>query len=867
MSLFFFEQKQTHVANNQIIFMKYIKFFCIIMMSIFSSVVYAQSNLTDTTVSFKVAGACVQCKQRIQKSLKIKGVKLANWNVETKTLTVTYAPSIIQLDQLHQTVADAGHDTEKKKATDETYKALPECCHYREMVDEHEIAMAVNSNEIRGIVVESVNGQINPLAGASIIWLGTKEGTITNPHGEFLLTKNESTNQVVISYAGFKTDTVSINDLHDVEITMSKHENLSNIIVTARQRTSYVDAYNPFRTTIITKKELLKAACCNLSESFETNPSVDVSYSDAATGSKQIQLLGLAGIYTQLTVENLPGPRGIATPLGLNSIAGPWVESIQLIKGAGSVVNGFESIAGQINIELKKPQESEKLYLNGYINDMGKTDVNLNWSHKLNSKWSTGFLLHDDFLYNKKDFNKDGFRDLPTGNQFSGIHRWQYTGENGLMSQFGIKVLVDDKTGGEVAYNPEEDKFSTNHYGLEINTNRYEAFGKIGYVFPEKMYKSIGLQLSAFDHKQGSYFGLTKYDARQKNFYSNLIYQSRIKSDVHKFKTGISFLYDDYIEQLNITPYNRTEAVPGAFAEYTYTPNEKLDVVAGLRADHNNLYGWFATPRLNIRYAPFSHTTIRLSAGRGQRTANIFAENIGVLVSSRQINIINAQPGKAYGLDAEVAWNKGISIDQKFHLFGRDGSFGADFYRNDFVNQVVIDLENAREVNFYNLNGKSYSNSFQTELSFMPAKKLELRLAYRFFDVKTSYSGKLLEKPFTAKHRAFANFAYDLSGWKLDYTINFTASKRIPSTLENPTVYRLSNYSPSYITMNAQISKSIGKEKLFDFYIGGENLTNYFQSNAIIAASQPFGNYFDASMIWGPVSGRLIYGGFRFTIK
>lgn len=850
--------------------MKYTKYLCIILMSIFSSVVYAQSNTTDTTVSFKVAGACAQCKQRIQKSLKIKGVRLANWNVETKMLTVTYAPSMISVDQLYQTVAKAGHDTEKNKATDESYKALPECCHYREMTNEDQMALndtITNSNQIKGIVLETNKGQTIPLAGASIIWLGAKEGAVTNPHGEFLLTKNENTDQLVISYAGFKTDTVSINGLRDVQVTMSRHENLSNVIVTARQRSNYVDTYNPFRTNVITKKELLKAACCNLSESFETNPSVDVSYSDAATGSKQIQLLGLAGIYTQLTVENLPGPRGIATPLGLNSIAGPWVESIQLIKGTGSVVNGFESIAGQINVELRKPQESEKLYLNGYVNDMGKTDVNVNWSHKLNSKWSTGFLLHDDFLYTKADFNKDGFRDLPTGNQFNGVHRWQYMGESGLMSQFGIKVLLDDKTGGEVAYNPKEDKFSTNHYGLGIRTNRYEAFGKVGYVFPEKIYKSVGLELSAFSHQQYSYFGLTKYDARQKNFYSNLIYQSRIQSDAHKFKTGISFLYDNYKERLNVMPYNRTEVVPGAFAEYTFTPSEKLDVVAGLRADNNSLYGWFATPRLNIRYAPFSHTTIRLNAGRGQRTANIFAENIGVLVSSRQINIINAQAGNAYGLDPEVAWNKGISIDQKFHLFGRDGSFGADFYRNDFTNQVVIDLENPRGVNFYNLNGKSYSNSFQTELSFMPAKKLELRLAYRFFDVKTNYGGKLLEKPFTAKHRAFANLAYDLNGWKIDYTINVTGRKRIPSTAENPAAYRLVDYSPSYITMNAQVSKSIGKEKSFDFYIGGENLANYFQNNTIIAAAQPFGNYFDASMIWGPVSGRLIYGGFRFTIR
>jgi outer membrane receptor for ferrienterochelin and colicin/copper chaperone CopZ len=828
---------------------------------------HAQQSAVNT--SFKVAGVCIQCKHRIEKALKIKGVQSAQWDIPSHTLALTYDPSLVSLDQVHHKLAEAGHDTELEKARDEAYNALPECCHYREMTPEAAIAQADTSDNtvLRGIVVETGNGQVNPLAGATLSWAGTPVSTVSNPHGEFMLKRNASVGKLVVSYAGFATDTVSIGALNDIQVSLSKKENLSNVIITARQRTSYIDGYDPFRTAIITKKELLKAACCNLSESFETNPSVDVSYSDAATGSKQIQLLGLAGIYTQLTVENLPGPRGIATPLGLNSIAGPWVESIQLIKGTGSVVNGFESIAGQINVELRKPQTSEKLYLNGYVNSMGKSDVNLNWAHKINSKWSTGLLLHDDFLHSKQDFNKDGFKDLPTGNQFNAVHRWQYMGENGLMAQFGVKALVDDKTGGALDYESSKDKLSTNNYGLGIKTHRYEAFGKIGYVFPEKMHKSIGLQLSAFDHRQDAYFGLTTYDARQKNFYTNLIYQSRFRSDVHKFKTGMSFLYDQYKEQLQSTPYNRTEVVPGAFGEYTFTPNEKLDVVAGIRADHNNLYGWFGTPRLNIRYAPFNRTTVRLSAGRGQRTADIFAENMGALVSSRMIRIVNPVSGKAYGLQPEVAWNKGISLDQKFKAFNRDASFGVDFYRNDFTNQVVVDLENAREVQFYNLAGKSYSNSFQAEVNLVPVNKLELRLAYRYFDVNTTYSGKLLQKPLTAKHRAFANLAYDLNGWKMDYTVNFTGQKRLPSTALNPDAFKLEERSPSYVTMNAQLSKTVGKKKLIDFYVGGENLTGYFQKHAIVSASEPFGDYFDASMVWGPLTGRLLYTGFRYTIK
>jgi outer membrane cobalamin receptor len=575
----------------------------------------------------------------------------------------------------------------------------------------------------------------------------------------------------------------------------------------------------------------------------------------------------LAGNYTQLTIENLPGPRGLATSLGLNSIPGTWVDGIQLIKGTGSVVNGFESIAGQINVELKKPDNSEQLYANIYTNDFGKTDLNLNLTRKLNSKWSTALLLHDAFANRKVDMNMDHFRDFPTGNLFSGINRWSYTDGKGLFAQFGLKYLKDEKTGGEVTFNPATDKFSTHHYGLEINIDRKEAFAKIGYVYPGRPYKSISLQLSAFDHYQNSYYGLTTYNANQKNFYSNLIYQSIIGHTSHKFKTGVSFIYDKYNEDFNLKNYNRKEVVPGAFFEYIFKPSDKFELIAGIRGDHNSLYGFFASPRLNARFEPIKGTTIRVSAGRGQRTANIFAENNSVLVSARQVNIINAANGKAYGLDPEVAWNKGISIDQKFRLFNRSSMLSFDFFRNDFINQVVVDVENPREINFYNLNGKSYSNSFQAEWSLEPLKKLSARFAYRYFDVKTTYGGTLLQKPLISPHRAFANLGYEFGMWKFDYTVSYNTGKRLPSTIVNPVEYRLAESSPSYATMNAQVSKTIGKEFPLDVYVGGENLLNFIQPNAIVAAGKPFSQYFDASMVWGPISGRMFYAGLRFKIK
>ncbi len=848
----------------------------------------AQSNTGNTTTEFKVFGACEMCKARIEDALKIKGVKKAEWDVDTKQLKIEYNPLQVTLEKIQNRILAAGHDLENKKAKDIIYKQLPECCHYREMnammqdiqkespiknitgTSLPSLGTVIPNTVVKGLVAEEdTRGKFNPLPNASVYWLGTQKGVVTDSSGIFSIQHDGVHSRLVIGYTGYVSDTVTVTDLKELKIVLASNKHLKEVTVTGRQRASYISTISPIRTEVMTGKELLKAACCNLSESFETNPSVDVSYNDAVTGSKQIQLLGLNGNYTQLTVENLPGPRGIATPLGLNSIAGPWIESIQLTKGVGSVANGFESIAGQINVELKKPEASEKLLANIYQNDFGKTDLNLNLSQKIGKKWWSGLLLHDDFLYNKNlDENKDGFRDLPTGNLFSAENRYKYADEKGLLAQFGIKILADDKTGGETAFDPSKDKLGNQHYGLGIRTERYEGFAKIGYVFPQKKYKSIGLQLSAVSHRQNSFFGQTVYDAKQGGFYANLIYQSIISTTEHKFRTGISFQYDSYNEQFNITNFRRKESVPGAFFEYTFTPSENFSAVTGIRVDHNSLFGVFVTPRLNLRYEPVKGTVFRFSAGRGQRTANIFAENTSVFVSARNVNILSSGTGGAYGLQPEVAWNKGISLDQKFSAFGRDAMFSLDFFRNDFTSQVVVDMETPGAVKFYNLAGRSFSNSFQAEMSSMPFPRFEMKWAYRFFDVKTTYSGQLVSRPYVSPHRAFLSMDYTtVDNWKFDFTLTYNGPKRVPSTATNPPPYRQENNSPSFFLVNAQVSKTIGKHVPVDLYIGVENLGNFFQPVSIVAANQPFSPYFDASMVWGPVTGRMLYAGWRMKIK
>lgn len=829
---------------------------------------------TLDTLKFQVAGVCDMCKIRIENAAKGTGLDKASWESVTQTLTLIFDPVKYDTNAVKSRILAAGHDVNGEKADAKAYQQLPSCCHYSDEKNIHkDNSDSHHEHTVVGIVVqENERGQLSPIESANIHWLEAPSiNTRTDSSGVFKIKHEDHLKRLVVSYAGFRPDTLTVSNPHEILMVTAKENRLAEVKVSARRKTNYISALTPNRLEVLTAHELFKAACCDLSESFETNASVDVVNSDAITGSKQIQMLGLSGTYTQLTVENLPGPRGLASPLGLNSIAGPWIESIQIGKGIGSVVNGFENIAGQINVELKKPENAERLYFNAYSNNNGRTDLNLNLAHRFSQRWSGAILLHDNFMYNKyMNFSKNGFRDIPVGNLFSGVTRWKYENGKGLLIQFGFKLLRDERTGGQIDFNPAVDKLTTNHYGLGFDIDRYEAFTKIGYVFPQHTYRSIGLQLSGSLYQQNSYYGTRIYDAEQRTGYFNLIYQDIIGTVVHKYRTGISVQSDRYDEQYVNQRFARTENVPGAFFEYTYSPSSVFDAVIGLRGDYNNLYGWFTTPRMHLRYQPLPGTTVRLSGGRGQRTANILAENTAALASSRLVRIITTSTNiDAYGLKPEVAWNTGLSVDQSFQLFQREASFSAEFFRNDFINQVVVDYENPRELAFYNLDGKSYANSLQTEFRFMPARHFEARMAYRFFDVKTTYKSELLERPLVARHRGFLNLAYRSheGNWHIDYTLNIVGQKRLPSTQLNPEPYRMPTYSKTYATMNAQISKSFGKVRPVDIYVGGENLTNFFQRDPILAADQPFSEFFDASMVWGPISGRMFYAGIRFSLN
>jgi outer membrane receptor for ferrienterochelin and colicin len=728
-----------------------------------------------------------------------------------------------------------------------------------------------SQENLEGIVLGGTSrNQSIALNGANVYWMDSQRGTVTDQNGYFSLPYVKEATKLIISFVGYTSDTLTISGPRQMEHVLNPSNDLDEVVVIKKKQAIQKGYFETRSIITINSAELLKAACCNLSESFETNPAIDVNFSDALTGTKQIQMLGLTSPYLLITQENIPVVRGAAQAYGLTFTPGTWVESIQITKGAGSVLNGYESISGQINTELVKPSTDYALFVNGYANQNGRLEWNTHFNKKLTNNWSSGLYIHANRRDQKEDANKDGFLDAPLGKQLNILNRWQYQNPySGWVSFLNIRFLNDTKQMGQTTFNRTTDIFTKNAWGSEIDTRRFETSLKLGYVYPELPFQSFGFQGAYSWHRQDSFFGLNSYDILHESMYSNLLFNSIIGDTKSKFTTGIAFAFDGYQELINTQEFSRTDASLGAFMEYSYDNLERLSLTAGLRVDKHNKLGTFITPRLHMRYALWDKGSLRGSVGRGKRAANIFAENQQLFASARQARILN-NDGSIYGLKPEDAWNYGVGFLQGFTFFERLGNVTIDFYKTDFNNQIVVDWENPREVSFYNLQGKSTASSFHFEINYEILDHLELRTAYKYYDVQTDYQKGTLQKPLQAQDRFFTNLSYATEGkengsqWRFDYTLQAIGQQRLPNTTENPIEYQAMKFSQAYSLMNAQVTKVFSGT--FEVYLGGENLTNVTQSNPILGAEDPFGPYFDTTIVYAPIMGRMFYGGFRYKV-
>ncbi len=725
-----------------------------------------------------------------------------------------------------------------------------------------------SQDPLSGIIKYQENNKIYPLTGANVFWQNTTVGTVTDVEGNFRLQRVSDTDWLIISYIGFKTDTLKVETpFISHKMTPNEVDELAEVKLIQRRKEiqkSYVKTQNIIK---VSSEELLKAACCNLSESFETNPAIDVNFADAMSGTKQIKMLGLSSPYLLITEENIPMVRGASQAYGLSFTPGTWVESIQISKGAGSVTNGFESITGQINTELKKPLTDLPFFLNLFASINGRYELNTHINKKVRDRWSTGLYIHGNKRSQKFDKNKDGFLDLPISEQINLMNRWQYIDpQKGWVSFLSWRYMNDEKLLGAVDYNQERDRGYTQRWGSEIKTKRWDTSLKIGYVFPDLPYQSFGFQTAFSSHDQNSYFGLRSYEINHQSLFSHLLFNSIIGNTLNKFKVGINYTHDKYDELVDATFFLRTDSNIGGYFEFSHDNNDNFSCIAGIRMDMHNNLGNFVTPRIHLRYVPVEKFIIRLSGGSGRKTANIFAENQSLFATNRVVSIQSSK-GKIYGLNPEKAWNYGMGLLKSFYIGSpHQINLSADYYVTDFSDQVVVDWENPREISFYNLKGRSSAKSLQFELDYNFRDILNLRAAYKKYDVKTDYNSGLLQKPLLAKNRFFTNLGLKSETspqgkqWRWDVTFHHVGVQRLVKNQRDG----VNAFSPSFSLWNTQLTRVFSKK--FEIYFGGENIGNYKQSSPIIGSEDPFGINFDASQVYAPVFGGIVYSGLRLKI-
>lgn len=723
-------------------------------------------------------------------------------------------------------------------------------------------------------IAQPVRGKVTnetgaPLQGATISWVSGKKGTVTNEAGEFTINlpkKNPFT--LLISFVGYKTDTLQVTDTSSIQVALTEQSSLSNVTIQGSKKPYYISA-SPIKTEVITSLELKKAACCDLAGCFETQSTVQPQTTNILTNSKELRILGLSGIYNQVLIDGFPQIQGLTYTYGVSSIPGPLVENIFVAKGANSVLQGYESISGQINVLTKEPDKADKLLVNGYINNFGEKQFNILYAFKKN-KWSNLIAFHMVQPANRIDKDGDTFLDLPLLTRYMISNRWKKGDENkwGWSTQIGVRYLSEKRIGGQTNFNYNTDKGTSNAYGQAVDIQQPEVWFKTAYRMNDT--HRFAIYTSGFHQDQQSYFGVTNYKAQQTNVYANLQYEFSYKNN-SVLKTGISYRHLDLLENISFSnnslnrtyagSYDKVENIPGIFTENTLNiAGDKLTWITGIRADHHNQFGWEVTPRTLLKYEVTENLNVRGSLGTGWRTANIFSENIGLLASSR--DIIFAEP-----LQPEKAINFGFNATQKYKSKNVEGYVSLDFYRTNFQNQIFPDYDaDPTKAIIKNFTGKSVSNSFQAEVSGTFYDRFAIKLGYVYLDVYQMKNEAKDVLPFNPKHRlhSSASFMPFNKKWHIDANVHWYGKQKLPNTKSNPVIYQMPDQSEPYTIVNAQFTYTIKKVEV---YAGAENIFNFRQNKPIISWQDPFGPYFDTQFAWGPTRGREAYLGVRVTLK
>ena len=697
----------------------------------------------------------------------------------------------------------------------------------------------------------------------------------------------------IISFISLTIVILAQEELPKDTIIVSQH--LDEVVATGVGKGNSINKIALLKTEDISQRGLQKMACCNVAESFENSSTISVGYSDAISGARQIRMMGLAGIYTQILDESRPIQNRLAQPYALTYTPGAWLAGISISKGLTSVISGHEAITGQINLEHRKPTDRERLYLNVYLDDELRTEVNMASAMPVvENKIFSQLLFHGSADSNVRhtDANNDGFRDVAETHTASIANKWLCMADNGMQIRWGYKILHDGRTGGEndFRYHYRDRKRYPNSkmYGAHIANSLVNGYVKIAIPVGSVILDTIGVNdrqsniavVADYEYyHSGQFAGLNQYDGIQHCGALSLLYTHYFNLR-HTLTTTVQWHTADYHELLlnslhipglpaaKWQNYDRRETEIGAAAEYTYQQNEKLQVVAGLRFDYNSLIKKaLITPRFHLKYTPIHSTSLRLSAGLGHRVSQVLTDNIAMLATGRDLILPRYDDSDFNPL--ESAFNGGISVTHTIDL-RRAGfmTISVDYFHTQFFNKVLLDQEygnNPDNIHIYSTSHPCFSDAWQADITWTPVERLEIVASFRYNLSRVAQPQidggyKLIEPTLTSRYKGLINIQYatKFRRWIFDFTAQINGPARMPATST-----RQSRMSPVYPNLFAQVTYRI---KQWEIYIGCENITGYMQHDAIESPEAPFSTRFNSMNIYGPLMGRKFYAGFRLSI-
>jgi outer membrane receptor for ferrienterochelin and colicin len=730
--------------------------------------------------------------------------------------------------------------------------------------------MSAQSQTVMGLVRDQETGL--PLGYVAVVWKDSQAGTLTDTNGRFKLGRIPNHQVLVFQLAPCESVEITVTELSEYFVEL-KINDMERLEITEHAGTQHMHGKDPHLFQTMTEKELCKAACCNLSESFETNASVDASYTDGISGTRQIKMLGLDGKYAQLMSDNIPDLRGLATVYGLGWEPGPWIKEINISKGAGSIIPGYESIAGQINVAHKGAEMKERFFLNGYAGNQGRYEWNTVSQHSAGEHFHWDWASHLALNNGEYDMNKDGFLDNPTGKEFNGRLHASYENHDGYRGDYTFTALNYNSKFGTMP----SDVLA--QMSMHNTQERYGVFLKNGWVLNTQKEQSIGTQLSFTDYhmhfqQTGLPYAGDVYGGNQRNLRFVAMHALEWTHDI-KWTNGISWNWDDYREHFyQWGNFKRKENVVGGFSEFSFNEHDLFQAIVGMRYDYHNYYGGLFTPRIHLRFSITENVHLKLMAGKGRRVVNPILDNPGVLASNRQVQMLGMNPSYPNGLPMESATNAGVVLSGDTKLFYRKMTWSLDVFHTQFDQQVVMDWDSTGYLKLYALNqngnGKSVSQTAQFETQFSPIKRLDIRLAYRYVNTYVDYESGRRELPFISKNKLYTNIAYGTKMFGnnhrilIDATAKWSDQQRMP-THEDEQLLGVGKYSPSFWMLNGQVSFT--KEDKWDVYFGVENIFNYQQKRVVVYSNMDTANpIFDSNFSYAPAFGRMTYVGFRMRL-